>query len=95
MRGGAILDEWLRGRTRALWLSQSDKLLEDARLDWTAVGGCDEDVIPLGKVRQGADTPRAQGILFATYATPRSPARHAARRPPAVRPPQRPPRSRP
>ncbi|MYH30236.1 MAG: methylase, partial [Acidobacteria bacterium] len=34
-----ILDSRLRGRTRALWLSQSDKLLEDARRDWTALGG--------------------------------------------------------
>ena len=53
-----ILDQWLRRRRRALWLSQSDKLLEDARRDWTAIGGRAEDVIPLGKVRQahaGAD----------------------------------------
>ena len=33
------LDQWLRGRKRALWLSQSDKLLEDARRDWCAIGG--------------------------------------------------------
>ena len=70
-----VLDQWLRGRKRALWLSQSDKLLEDARRDWCAIGGHAEDVIPLGKVRQGADIPHAQGILFATYATLRSPAR--------------------
>ena len=70
-----VLDQWLRGRKRALWLSQSDKLLEDARRDWCAIGGRAEDVIPLGKVRQGADIPHAQGILFATYATLRSPAR--------------------
>ena len=70
-----VLDQWLRGRKRALWLSQSDKLLEDARRDWCAVGGRDEDVIPLGKVRQGADIPHAEGILFATYATLRSPER--------------------
>ena len=70
-----VLDQWLRGRKRALWLSQSDKLLEDARRDWCAVGGRAEDVIPLGKVRQGADIPHPQGILFATYATLRSPAR--------------------
>ncbi len=70
-----VLDQWLRGRKRALWLSQSDKLLEDARRDWCAIGGREEDVIPLGKVRQGADIPHAQGILFATYATLRSPAR--------------------
>ena len=70
-----ILDQWLRGRKRALWLSQSDKLLEDTRRDWSAVGGRDEDVFPLGKVRQGADIPHAEGIVFATYATLRSPAR--------------------
>ena len=70
-----VLDQWLRGRKRALWLSQSDKLLEDARRDWCAVGGRADDVIPLGKVRQGADIPHSQGILFATYATLRSPAR--------------------
>ena len=32
-----ILDHWLRGRRRALWLSASDKLLEDARRDWAAI----------------------------------------------------------
>ena len=74
-----VLDNWLRGRKRALWLSQSDKLLEDTRRDWSAVGGRDEDVIPLGKVRQGADIPQAEGILFATYATLRSPARQGKR----------------
>ena len=70
-----VLDNWLRGRKRALWLSQSDKLVEDARRDWTALGGRDDDVIPLGKFRQGAEIPLAEGILFATYATLRSPAR--------------------
>ena len=70
-----VLDNWLRGRKRALWLSQSDKLVEDARRDWTALGGREDDVIPLGKFRQGAEIPLAEGILFATYATLRSPAR--------------------
>ena len=70
-----VLDNRLRGRKRALWLSQSDKLLEDARRDWTAMGGCDADVFPPGNFRQGAEIPLAEGILFATYATLRSPAR--------------------
>ena len=70
-----VLDHWLRGRKRALWLSQSDKLVEDARRDWTALGGREDDVIPLGKFRQGAEIPLSEGILFATYATLRSPAR--------------------
>ena len=70
-----ILDNRLKGRTRSLWLSQSDKLLEDARRDWAALGGSEDDVIPLGKFRQGAEIPHNAGILFATYATLRSPAR--------------------
>ena len=74
-----ILDHWLRGRRRALWLSASDKLLEDARRDWAAIGGNEADIIPLGKFRQGADIPQEAGILFATYATLRSPARQGKR----------------
>ncbi|MXY38594.1 MAG: methylase [Rhodospirillaceae bacterium] len=70
-----ILDNRLRGRKRALWLSQSDKLLEDARRDWTALGGLESDVIPLGNFRQGTEIPLDAGILFATYATLRSPSR--------------------
>ena len=70
-----VLDNRLRGRKRALWLSQSDKLLEDARRDCTALGGREADVFPLGNFRQGAEIPLAEGILFATYATLRSPAR--------------------
>ena len=74
---GIVLDRWLRGNRRALWLSASDKLLEDARRDWAALGGLESDVVPLGKIRQGTPIPARQGILFATYATLRSPARQA------------------
>ena len=74
-----VLDQWLRGRRRALWLSQSDKLLEDARRDWAALGGREADVIALAKVRSGDDVPHDEGILFATYATLRSPARQGRR----------------
>ncbi len=70
-----ILDNWLRGRKRALWLSQSDKLVEDARRDWTALGGNDNDVVLLNKFRQGTDIPFETGVLFCTYATLGSPAR--------------------
>ena len=74
-----VIDQWLRGRRRALWLSQSDKLLEDARRDWAALGGREADVIALAKVRSGDDVPFGEGILFATYATLRSPARQGRR----------------
>jgi len=76
---GVILDHWLRGRTRALWLSASDKLVADARRDWTALGGREDDVVPLARFRQGAAIPRSNGILFATYATLRSAAREGKR----------------
>ena len=74
-----VIDQWLRGRRRALWLSQSDKLLEDARRDWAALGGREADVIALAKVRSGDEVPFGEGILFATYATLRSPARQGRR----------------
>ena len=70
-----ILDNMFRGRNRALWLSASANLLEDARRDWAALGGREEDVIPLGNFHQGAGIPHESGILFATYATLRAPAR--------------------
>ena len=74
-----ILDRWLQGCRRALWLSQSDKLIEDARRDWIAVGGEADDLIPLGRFRQKDPIAQRQGILFTTYATLRSPTRNGNR----------------
>lgn len=69
---GIILDNWLQGRRRAVWVSKSDKLLEDAKRDWTALGGRESDIVPLAKFKQGKDIKLAEGILFVTYATLRS-----------------------
>ena len=69
---GIIMDNWLKGRRKAVWLSKSDKLIEDARRDWTALGGAASDIIPLSKFKQGADIALKAGILFVTYATLRS-----------------------
>ena len=76
-----ILDNRLRGRKKALWLSQSDKLLEDARRDWTALGGLESDVIPLGNFRQGMEIPLDAGILCSppTPRCARRPAREGPR----------------
>src|SRR5258708_2566537 len=35
---GVLLDNWLRGRRRALWVSKSDRLIEDAQRAWPALG---------------------------------------------------------
>lgn len=69
---GIIVDNWLRGRKRAVWVSKSDKLLEDAVRDWMALGGRESDIVPLSKFRQGSDIRLTEGILFVTYATLRS-----------------------
>jgi len=69
---GIILDNWLRGRRRAVWISKSDKLLEDAQRDWAALGQERLLVQPLSRYRQGTPIRLAEGILFTTYATLRS-----------------------
>ena len=69
---GIILDNWLKGRRRALWISVSDRLLEDAQRDWTALGQERLLVTPLSRYRQGADIRLDEGVLFTTYATLRS-----------------------
>lgn len=72
---GILLDNWLKGRTRAVWISKSDKLLEDAQRDWKALGQEPLLVTPLARFRQGTPIRLEQGILFTTYATLRSDAR--------------------
>src|SRR3984885_10278950 len=69
---GVLLDNWLRGHRRALWVSKSDKLLEDAQRDWSALGQERLLVTPLSRFRQGAPIRLEEGILFTTYATIRS-----------------------
>ena len=75
-----ILDNWLKGRRRAVWISKSDKLIEDAERDWSALGGYRSDLVPLSRFRQGAPIALAEGILFTTYATLRTQAQGRARR---------------
>ncbi|NJM92789.1 MAG: methylase, partial [Rhodospirillaceae bacterium] len=69
---GIILDNWLKGRRRAVWISKSDKLLDDAQRDWRALGQEPLLVTPLARFRQRTPIRLDQGILFTTYATLRS-----------------------
>ncbi|WP_339913146.1 bifunctional class I SAM-dependent methyltransferase/DEAD/DEAH box helicase [uncultured Brevundimonas sp.] len=70
-----IADNMCQGRIRALWLSRNDALLEDARRDWAAIGGSAHDIVPLSSWKQADAIRLDRGILFATYATLRQPAR--------------------
>jgi predicted RNA methylase len=72
---GILLDNWLKGRRRAVWVSKSDKLIKDAQRDWSALGQERLLVTPLSRFRQGAPIRLGEGILFTTYATLRSDAR--------------------
>lgn len=74
-----LLDNWLKGRRKALWISKSDKLLEDAQRDWSALGMEKLLVTPLSRFAQGTPIRLSEGILFTTYATLRSDERQDAR----------------
>ena len=69
---GIILDNWLQGRRKAVWISKSDKLIEDAQRDWAALGQERLLVTPLSRFAQGRPITLTEGILFTTYTTLRS-----------------------
>jgi predicted RNA methylase len=69
---GVILDQWLRGKGRHIWLSKNESLLEDARRDWSALGGLPLDIQPLSQWKLGTPVTFDHGILFVTYPTLRS-----------------------
>ena len=69
---GLILVNWLAGRRKAVWISKSATLIEDAIRDWTNLGGSPADIQPLSKWKPDQPIPKGDGILFVTYATLRS-----------------------
>ena len=69
---GILLDNWNQGRRRALWISKSDSLIEDAQRDWSALGQEKLLITPLSRFRPGTPVRLKEGILFTTYATLRA-----------------------
>lgn len=67
-----IMDQWSRGCRKAVWISKSAALIEDARRDWSALGGLPIDIQPLDAFPFGTPITMESGILFLTYATLRS-----------------------
>jgi predicted RNA methylase len=76
---GIILDNWLKGRRRHLWISKSETLIEDAQRDWSALGQEKLLVTPLSRFRQGKPIELDEGILFVTFATLRTDEREGKR----------------
>ncbi|CAM5290142.1 putative RNA methylase [Aquamicrobium terrae] len=69
---GIILDNWLKGRRRHVWISKSDKLIDDAQRDWSALGQEKLLITPLSRFRQGKPIKLKEGILFTTFNTLRT-----------------------
>ena len=76
---GIILSNFAEGRTKAIWLSESSTLEEDARRDWKALTGNESAIFTLEGVPLDAKLERPEGILFMTYATLRSVSRSTPR----------------
>ena len=65
---GLILDNFKQGRTRAVWVTKNNPLLSDARRDWVDLGGKEEDIVDLSKIKPGQPIPQGENtILFVTY----------------------------
>lgn len=67
-----ILDQWLKGYRRHIWISKNAPLLEDAQRDWTAIGGLPSDILDLARWKIGEEITAPEGILFVPYGTLRS-----------------------
>ncbi|KAK3513748.1 hypothetical protein QTP70_028724 [Hemibagrus guttatus] len=63
---GIILENYLKGRKRALWFSVSNDLKYDAERDLKDIDAPIIPVFALNKIKYG-DTATSEGVLFATY----------------------------
>ncbi|XP_029284930.1 strawberry notch homolog 2b isoform X2 [Cottoperca gobio] len=63
---GIILENYLKGRKKALWFSISNDLKFDAERDFKDIDAQTIPVHALNKIKYG-DTATSEGVLFATY----------------------------
>ena len=66
---GVILDNTMRGRNKAVWVSFNPGLIEDAKRDFSGVGGDPAKLFFQGKTKAGGEITQKEGILFTTYTT--------------------------
>jgi predicted RNA methylase len=66
---GIFCDNWMQGRRKGLWLSKNPSLLEDAHRDYKSLGGNPDQIVPIGKYKQGDTICLTEGILFVPYGT--------------------------
>jgi RNA polymerase sigma factor (sigma-70 family) len=69
---GVILDNWLQGRKKAIWLTEKPPLINDAKRDADDVAGMAKHIFDVSKVKLADPISNQTGIAFVTYATLRS-----------------------
>lgn len=70
---GIILDNFMQGRKKAVWVSKNNDLFQDAIRDWTATTGrSKEEVVSQSKIKAKDKIGLQEGILFSTYDTLKS-----------------------
>lgn len=70
---GIILDNFMQGRKKAVWISKNNDLFGDAIRDWTATTGRSKDeVISHSKIKPKDRISLNEGILYSTYDTIKS-----------------------
>lgn len=66
---GIILDNIRQGREKAVWVSFNEGLINDAKRDFSGVGGDPNTLFWQGKTKAGNELTEKKGILFTTYPT--------------------------
>jgi hypothetical protein len=73
---GIILDNFRRGKKKAIWISYNPKLIKDAVRDWAGLGQDPEQVHDIRKFKTDKDITAKDGIVFVSYATLKSGAKN-------------------
>lgn len=69
---GIIMDNFNRGRKKAIWVSEKWGLLEDAKRDWIDAGGDESQVFAYADAIKKKTGLPSSGIMFITYDTLKS-----------------------
>ena len=65
---GIILDNWIKGERKAIWISKSSNLINDARRDLIDLGFSPNEIFAQGDYDYGDKIARTEGVLFTTFA---------------------------
>lgn len=77
---GIILDQMGKGRKKAIWISKNDKLYDDAKRDWSALGQDPDKLFNLGNIKAGTKVTVNDGIMYLTYGKLRSASKKTGQR---------------